>query len=56
MPVQHRSVEVAPGHRLLVRRAPGEASRPGCIMVRTRTLPPFELPAVRWDEGTIHNG
>lgn len=53
MPVQHRRVEVAPGHRLLVRRARGAADQPGYIMVRTRKLPPFALAVGKWDAGEI---
>lgn len=56
MPAQHRRVEVAPGHRLLVRRARGTTDQPGCIMVRTRTLPPFALALEKWNTGEAHDG
>lgn len=53
MPSQYRRVEIAPAYRLLVRRVSGSATRPDHIMVRTRSRPPFEVPAERWDEGSI---
>lgn len=53
MPAQHRRVEIAPGHSLLVRRLSDPATRPGHIVVCNRHRQPFELPVERWESGEV---
>jgi hypothetical protein len=53
MPAQYREIQVAPGHRLTVRRSRQAATRAGFVMVEKSHRPPFEVREQCWQEGRV---
>lgn len=56
MPSESRSVEVAQGHRVTVRRSSAPASRPGFVRVVKSHRTPFEIPERCWNEAEVYHG
>ena len=55
MSSQYRSVTVAPGHTLTVRKTPRQTDRPSYIRVTGRRRAPFDVKASLWNEAPISN-
>lgn len=53
MPSEYREIQVAPGHRVTVRRSRKAAQRPGFVMVEKSHRPPFEVREQCWQEGRV---
>lgn len=56
MAAEYRSVTIAPGHTLRVRKLPKQTDRPGFVRVEARHRPPFGVKASLWNEAPISNG
>lgn len=56
MASQYRSVTVAPGHTLSLRRARQQSDRPGFVTVTGRRRAPFDVQSYLWNEAPICNG
>ncbi|MFH8652287.1 hypothetical protein ACH37Y_06180 [Sphingomonas paucimobilis] len=56
MASEYRSVTVAPGHTLSLRRARQQSHRPGFVTVTGRRRAPFDVQSSLWNEAPISNG
>ena len=56
MSAQYRRIEIAPGHRVTVYRAPRQSGRAGFVTVRKSHRPPFDVSVDRWTNGEIVRG
>lgn len=48
---ERRTVAIASGHAVTVRRVGRPASRPGYVLVQKTHRPPFEIKQRLWEEG-----